>query len=205
LETTGSKDPKIRQEGEKEMKTKSKIRSFIALNMIASILFTSVTVYADDCRRDQSQLMQTGQVMLGGETVLGQTFVPSIQGQHVCRIKIAIRKNFVAAGDLKLTVMDSRFAELDSASIDDLAIPLGNSTQVFEFGCDGQALAGHAFYGLKLAAAGAVGGYAWKGAANNPYARPANRGQGWRNPNGGAGTWTSLGGWDYAFQIYLCD
>ena len=187
------------------MKTKSKITSFIALQMIASILFTSSTVYAADCRLDQSQLIQNGQVMLGGQTVLGQTFVPSVQGQQVCRIKIAIRKNFGAAGDLKLTVMDSRFRELDSASINGLAIPLGNSTQVFEFGCDGQALAGHAFYGLKLDAAGPLGGYAWKGAANDPYARPANRGQGWRNANGGAGPWTDLGGWDYAFQIYLCD
>jgi hypothetical protein len=175
----------------------------MTLKMIASILFTSLTVYAGDCRLDQSQLMQTGQVMLGGQVVLGQTFVPGVQGQRVCRIKIAIRKNFAAAGDLKLTVMDSRFGELDSATIG--AIPLGDSTQLFEFGCDGQVLAGHAFYGLKLEAAGPVGGYSWKGSANDPYARPANRGQGWRNPNGGAGTWTSLGGFDYAFQIYLCD
>lgn len=101
--------------------------------------------------------------------------------------------------------MDSRFVELDSATIAGGAIALGNSTQLFEFGCNGQALAGHAFYGLKLEAAGEVGGYSWKGAANDPYARPANRGQGWRNPNGGAGTWTDMGGWDYSFRIYLCE
>ena len=186
------------------MKTKITIRSLAALTMIVSITFTSLSVYAD-CRLKQSQLIQTGQVMLGGQVVLGQTFVPSVQGQQVCRIKIAIRKNFAAAGDLKLTVMDSRFEALDSATINGGAIPLGDSTQLFEFGCDGQELAGHAFYGLKLEAAGAVGGYAWKGSANDPYARPANRGQGWRNPNDGAGAWTSLGGWDYAFQIYLCE
>lgn len=69
------------------MKTKSKIRSLVALNMIASILFTNVAVYADDCRLDQSQLMQTGQVMLGGGG--GR----SCLDKHLCR---AFRDNAFA-------------------------------------------------------------------------------------------------------------
>jgi hypothetical protein len=129
-----------------------------------------------------------------------------VNNRRVCKVKVSIRKNMAAAGDLKLTILNSQFGELDSATIDGGDIPLGNSVQLFEFGCDGIALGGHQFYGLRLASpTSPVGGYAWRGAANNPYVQPANRGTGWRNANGGAGTWTDLGGWDYAFQIYLCD
>ncbi len=189
------------------MKKNNKIIGFLSVLTIAAIAVFSLnalTVQAEECRLDQSQLQQNGGVMFGGNHVLGQTFVPSVQNRRVCKVKVSIRKNVAAAGDLKLTVLDSRFGELDSATIG--AIPLGNSVQLFDFGCNGNALDGHQFYGLKLESpASAVGAYTWKGAAGNPYVQPANRGNGWRNLNGGAGTWTDLGGWDYAFQIYLCD
>ena len=189
------------------MKKNSKIIGFLSVLTIAAIaVFSSIgtTVQADNCRLDQSQLLQTGGIAFGNNQVLGQTFVPSVQNRRVCKVKISIRKNVAAAGDLKLTVLDSRFGELDSATIG--AIPLGNSVQVFDFGCNGTPLDGHQFYGLKLESpASPVGAYTWKGAANNPYVQPANQGKGWRNANSGAGNWTDLGGWDYAFQIYLCD
>ena len=188
------------------MKKKSKIIGFLSVLIIAAIAVFSLngwTVQADNCRLDQSQLQQNGGIAFGNNIVLGQTFVPSVQNRRVCKVKVSIRKN-MAAGDLKLTVLDSRFGELDSATIG--AIPLGNSVQVFDFGCNGTPLDGHQFYGLKLESpASAVGAYTWKGAPNNPYVKPANQGKGWRNVNSGVGIWTDLGGLDYAFQIYLCD
>jgi hypothetical protein len=191
------------------MKKNNKIIGFKSVLTIAAIaVFLSIgfAVQADNCRLDQSQLAQTGAIAFGNNIVLGQTFVPSVQNRQVCKVKVSIRKNMEEAGDLKLTVLNSQFGELDSATIDGDDIPLGNSVQLFDFGCNGDALDGHQFYGLKLESpTSVVGAYTWKGAAGNPYVQPANRGNGWRNTNGGAGTWTNLGGFDYAFQIYLCD
>jgi hypothetical protein len=191
------------------MKKKSKIIGFAPVLTIAAIavfLSIGITVSADNCRLDQSQLAQNGAVAFGNNIVLGQTFVPSVQNRQVCKVKVSIRKHIAAAGDLKLTVLNSQFGELDSATIDGGDIPFGNSVQEFNFGCDGIALGGHQFYGLKLdSPTSAVGSYSWRGAAGNPYVQPLNRGKGWRNTNGGGGNWEDLGGFDYAFQIYLCD
>lgn len=191
------------------MKKSTKITGFLSVLIIAAIavfLPVSLTVQAANCRLDQSQLQQTGEILFGNNRVLGQTFVPSVQNRPVCKVKIMIRKNAAAGRDLKLTILDSRFGELDSATIAGGAIPLGNSVQVFDFGCDGRPLIGHQFYGLKLdSPASVIGAYSWKGSANNPYVQPANRGRGWRNINGGAGSWENMGDWDYFFQIYLCD
>lgn len=191
------------------MKKKSKFIGFasvLAILAIAVFLSIGVTVQANNCRLDQSQLGQTGAIAFGNNIVLGQTFVPSIQNRRVCKVKVSIRKNIAAAGDLKLTILNSQFGELDSATIDDADIPLGNSVQVFDFGCNGGILGGHPFYDLRLdSPTSPAGSYSWRGAANNPYIKPANQGKGWRNVNGGGGTYQDLGGWDYAFQIYLCD
>lgn len=191
------------------MKQNYKFIRFDAVLVIAAtfaFMTAGITVQANNCQLNQSQLLQTGAIPFGNNIVLGQTFVPSIQNQRICKIKVTIRKNIAITGDLKLTVLNSQFGELDSATIAGGLIPLGNSVQVFDFGCNGRFLAGHQFYGLRLESPQSqAGAYSWKGAANNPYPKPLNQGKGWRNANGGVGRYEDLGGWDYAFQIYLCD
>ena len=111
-----------------------------------------------------------------------------------------ITRNMVAAGNLTLHLLRSNFAELD-APVTIPAPPMGTSVQVFNFGCNGAALAGNPFYGLKLESPDSpFGAYSWRGVGGNPYARPGPGGRGWRNVNAGAGNWTNLGAWDYAFQ-----
>jgi hypothetical protein len=119
---------------------------------------------------------------------------------------VLISKNFAGAENLTLRLMSSNLTPLDAAvTIPGGPIPMGNSVQLFDFGCNGAPLAGMPFYGLRLESPNSPpGAYSWQGAANNPYVKPGNGGRGWRNLNGGAGNWTSLGGWDYAFDIYMC-
>lgn len=191
------------------MKKNRKIIGFGAAFIIAAIaivLSIGSKVQADNCRLNQSQLQQTGEIAFGNNIVLGQTFVPGVPDRRVCKVKVYIRKNMANAGNLRLTVVNAAFDVLDTATIAGGAVPLGSSVQVFDFGCDGRLLGGHPFYGLKLESPGSpVGAYTWKGAANNPYVRPGNGGKAWRNAGGGAGVWQDLSPWDFAFQIYLCD
>lgn len=194
------------------MRTKhSKRNVATALFIIASLaLLLGAPVASDannDCRPDQTQLQNQGAVPFGGRVVLAQTFIPGVPGHQVCRVKVLINKNLLAAGNLTLHLLRSNFMELDAAvTIPAAAIPMGSSVQVFDFGCNGAVLAGMPFYGLKLESSGSpVGAYSWKGIGGDVYVKPGAGGRGWRNVKAGAGSWTNLGGWDYAFEIYLCD
>jgi hypothetical protein len=188
----------------------SSIVGATALTIIASLVLLVVAPesHADNaCRPDQKQLQSPGLVLLGGQVVLAQSFIPSAPGHRVCRVKVFITRNAAAAGDLTLHVLRSNFTDLDAAvTIPAGAIPMGNSIQLFDFGCNGAVLAGMPFYSLKLESPGSQpGAYAWRGMGGNPYDKPGNAGRGWRNLKGGNGPWTNLGGWDYAFEIYMCD
>ena len=191
-------------------KKHSKLNGATAFTIIASILFLLVaplTSQAADCHPDQIQLQTQGAIGLGGRTVVSQTFIPSAPGQRVCRVKVFITKNAIGAGPLTLHLLGFNFAELDGAvTIPGFLIPMGNSIQVFEFGCNGVALAGMPFYGLKLESPGsAFGAYSWRGIGGNVYAKPGNGGMAWRNVKAGVGPWTNLGAFDYAFEIYMCN
>jgi hypothetical protein len=188
----------------------SKLGIATMLTIIASlVLFPTVpTSHADnDCRPNQVQLLNQGAMPLGAKIVLAQTFIPNAPGHQVCQVKVTINKNMLGAGNLTLHLLRSNFAELDApVTIPGPAIPMGTSVQAFNFGCNGAALAGNPFYGLKLESPGsAFGAYSWKGVGGNPYVKPGPGGRGWRNVNAGAGHWTSLGAWDYAFEVYTCD
>jgi len=190
------------------MKSKhSKLYIVTALALAASVfMLLSTPVSAANCQPDQQQLQTQAGIQLGGQVILGQTFVPSVPGQRVCRVKVFITKNFPNAGNLTLRLVRSNFGPLDAAvTIPGGAIPLGNSIQVFEFGCNGAALVGSPFYALKLESpTSAFGAYSWRGIAGDHYAKPGNGGRAWRNANAGAGSWTNLGGFDYGFEIYMC-
>lgn len=162
---------------------------------------------AAECHLDQRQTRSPGVVQFGGRVMLGQTFIPAVAGQRVCRIKVTITKNMPAGAAVTLRLVGANFAPLDQAvTIPGGAIPMGTSVQLFDFGCNGAPLAGLPFYGLQLESpTSPFGAYSWKGAAGNPYVKPGNGGSGWRNANAGEGQWNNLGGWDYAFEIYMCD
>ena len=190
----------------------SKLNVATAFTILASIvllLVASVTSQANnDCRPDQTQLQNQAAIPFGGQTVLGQMFIPSVPGHQVCMVKVHISKNLVGAKNLTLRVVRSNFTELDVATIAGADIPMGNSVQVFNFGCNGAALVGMPFYGLKLESKHSpMGAYSWKGIGGNVYNRPGEGDKGWRNLNDGVGNWTSLaaGAWDFAFEVYLCD
>jgi len=189
----------------------TKLSAATAFTIIASfvlLLALPATTSADnECRLDQRQLQHPGAIPFGGKTVLGQTFIPSAPGHHVCQVKVMIRKNFAGADNLTLQLVRSNFGQLDAAvTIPAIDIPMGNSMQAFDFGCNGAVLAGMPFYGLKLSSPGSpVGAYSWQGSAGNLYNRPGADVKGWRNVNNGKGNWESLGGWDYAFEIYMCN
>lgn len=191
--------------------TNSKLSIAAAFSIIASfvlLLALPATTLADnECRVDQTQLQHPGAILFGGRTFLGQTFVPSAPGHHVCQVKVMIRKNVAAAGNLTLHILRSNFIELDAAvTIPGGAIPMGNSVQVFDLGCNGAVLAGMPFYGLKLESpTSPAGAYSWQGSGGNLYVRPGADVKGWRNFDGGNGHWNGLGAWDYAFEIYMCN
>ncbi len=182
-----------------------------ALTIIASffmLLALPASTLADNkCRLDQRQMQRPGAIVFGGNTVLGQTFIPSAPGKRVCQVKVFVRKNFLGANDLTLHLLRSNFTELDAAvTIPAADIPMGNSVQAFDFGCNGAVLAGMPFYGLKLESPGSpVGAYSWLGTGGNVYVRPGADVRGWRNISAGQGNWESLGAWDYAFEIYTCN
>jgi hypothetical protein len=160
---------------------------------------------APACVSDQRQLVQHGAVAFGGATILGQTFVPSpaFVGKRICRVKVWIRKNLAAGGALQLHIVRPNFAPLDAPAIV-AGVPMGNSIQVFDFGCNGVPLAGSPYYGLKLTApTSPAGAYAWGGTGGNPYVKPGAGGQGWRQ----AGNWAPLigGTWDFYFEVYMCN
>jgi hypothetical protein len=118
---------------------------------------------------------------------------------------VFISKNAAGAGNLTLHLLRSNFTELGAVTIPGAPIPMGNSVQVFDFGCNGAALAGMPFYGLKLESPGsAFGAYSWRGIGGDVYAKPGNGGRAWRNMTAGMGHWTNLGAFDYAFEIYMC-
>lgn len=189
----------------------TKLSIATAFTIIASfvlLLALPAATLADNvCRLDQRQMQHPAAFLLGGGTVLGQTFIPSAPGHRVCQVKVMIQKNAGAAGDLTLHILRSNFTELDpSVTIPGGDIPMGNSVQAFDFGCNGAVLAGMPFYGLKLESPNSpMGAYSWQGSAGNLYNRPGADVRGWRNLNSGKGKWESLGGWDYAFQIYMCN
>jgi hypothetical protein len=188
--------------------SKSSVATALVLTIsLALLISTPAASQGNNCRPDQTQLQTEGAIPFGGKVVLAQTFIPSEAGHSVCRVKVFINKNLVAAEDLTLHLLRSNFTELDAAvTIPAAAIPMGSSIQVFDFGCNGAVLAGMAFYGLKLESRNSpVGAYTWRGIGGDVYVKPGIGGKGWRNVNGGAGTWTNLGAWDYAFEIYLCD
>lgn len=126
----------------------TKLSIATAFTIIASfvlLLALPATTLADnECRLDQRQLQHPAAILFGGRTVLGQTFIPSAPGHHVCQVKVMIRKNVAAVGDLTLHILRSNFTELD-ASVTIPAPPMGNSVQVFDFGCNGVVLAGMPF------------------------------------------------------------
>ena len=194
------------------MSTKhSKLNGATAFTIIASIVFLLVaplTSHANnECRPDQTQLQNQAAIPFGAQTVLGQMFVPNVQGRQVCMVKVHISKNLAGAKNLTLRVVRPNFTELDVATIAGADIPMGNSVQVFDFGCNGAALVGMPFYGLKLESKSSpMGAYSWKGIGGNVYNRPGEGDKGWRNVNDGVGNWTSLaaGAWDFAFEVYLC-
>lgn len=177
----------------------------LAIATFVALTISPFTVQAGNgCNSDQQQLQNNGAILFGGSTVLGQTFVPSVAGMRICKVKLMIRKNVAAGDDLRLHILRSDFTPLDApVTIPGVDIPMGDSVQLFDFGCNGAPLIGSPFYGLKLESPGSpLGAYSWRGNAGNPYIG----GIGWRNVNNGAaGKWNNLGGWDYAFQIYLCD
>lgn len=193
-------------------KESSKLNGVTAFMIIASIVFLLVAPLTsqanNDCRPDQTQLQNQAAIPFGGQTVLGQMFVPNVQGHQVCSVKVLISKNFAGAKNLTLHVVRPNFTELDVATIAGADIPMGNSVQVFNFGCNGAALVGMPFYGLKLESGSSpMGAYSWKGIGGNVYNRPGEGDKGWRNLNDGVGSWTSLsaGAWDFVFEVYLCN
>jgi hypothetical protein len=203
---------KLTKARKRKMRTKHSRRNVATvLTIIASLALLSLTsghsLANNICRPDQTQLQNQGAIQLGGRVVLAQTFIPSAAGHRVCRVKLIITKNFPGAGNLTLHLLRSNFTELDVAvTIPGAAIPMGTSVQVFDFGCNGAALAGMPFYGLKLESAGSpFGAYSWKGVGGDVYVKPGAGGRGWRKTSAGVGSWTNLGAWDYAFEIYLCD
>ena len=186
----------------------SKLGIATMLTITASLLLltTVPASYAqNNCRSDQVQLVNQAAILFGAKTVLAQTFIPNAPGHQVCQVKVIITRNMVAADNLTLHLLRSNFAELD-VPVTIPAPPMGTSVQVFNFGCNGAALAGNPFYCLKLESPRSpFGAYSWRGIGGNPYARPGPGGRGWRNVNSGHGNWTNLGAWDYAFEVYTCD
>lgn len=189
----------------------SKLNIATAFTILASLVlllaFPDPTSADNQCHSDQKQTLHQGAILFGAKTALGQTFIPGVPGQRVCRVKVMISKNIPGADNLTLRLMRSNFAPLDAAvTIPGGPIPMGTSLQLFDFGCNGAPLGGMPFYGLRLESPNSPpGAYSWQGVAGNPYVKPGDGGRGWRNPNSAPSNWNSLGGWDFAFEIYMCD
>jgi hypothetical protein len=186
-----------------------RLKAVTAASMFATFAIFAVaplpTSAGQRCPPDVQQWLSQAAIPFGGPRVLGQTFIPNIEGRRVCRVKVRIVKNNPLAGPLTLHILRSNFAPLDSATILPGAIPLGASIQDFEFNCNGIPLDGSPFYGLKLESPlSPPGAYSWYGSAANPYFELGIGGQGWINEGAG---WQAIAGgtWDYVFGLYLCE
>ena len=192
------------------MKTKySKLGVVVAFAMAVSLLMLRMpsAATAADCHLDQRQQQNRGEILFGGKTYLAQSFVPGAPGHQICRVKVTIRRIGAAPGPLTLRVLTPAFGAMaDPVTIPPAAIPMGVSVQLFDFGCNDAPLNG-AFHVLQLESPNShIGDYAWRGAGANPYAQPGNSGRGWRNVNSGApANWSSLGQWDFAFEVHTCN
>jgi hypothetical protein len=185
----------------------SKLTVAIALATALSFAILPLSATAQRCPLDQGQVQNQGEILFGGKTYLAQTFVPSALGRRVCNIKVTIRKINTKAGPLTLRLLNPAFGPMaDPVTIAPAAIPMGVSVQLFDFGCNDAPLNGD-FHAIQLESPNSrPGDYAWRGAGGNPYAKPGNGGKGWRNLNAGVGgSWSSLGMWDYTFEVHMCD
>lgn len=183
----------------------SKLSISVAFVIAVSLVMIPVHATPVDCHSDQRQLQNNAGIGFGGKTVLAQTFVPSVPGLRVCKVKVYIRKNVAGAGPVTLKLLNAGFGQVANPVII-AGIPMGVSVQVFDFGCNGAPL-GAGRYAIQLESPdSAPGDYSWRGAGGNPYVQPANSGRGWRNfTAGNQANWNNLGQWDFAFDIYVCD
>ena len=197
-----------KERGSKSMKaTYSKLTIAVVFVIAASFVLMPVHANPVDCHSDQRQLQNNAGLGFGGRTVLAQTFVPSAPGLRVCKVKVTIRKNVAGAGPLTLRLLNAAFGPVaNPVTIPAAAIPMGVSVQLFELDCHGAPLGGGRYVIQLESPDSAAGAYSWRGAGGNPYVQPANGGRGWRNLNAGnPANWNSLGLWDFAFDIYVCD
>jgi hypothetical protein len=181
----------------------------VSAAFVIAVSFVLIPVHASpvDCHSDQRQLQNNAGIGFGGKTVLAQTFVPSVPGLHVCKVKVNIRKNVAGAGPVTLRLLNAAFGPVaDPVTIPGIGIPMGGSVQVFDLGCDDAPL-GAGRYAIQLESPdSALGDYSWRGAGGNPYVQPANAGRGWRNfTAGNPANWNNLGPWDFAFDVYVCN
>lgn len=160
--------------------------------------------YAPDaCVVDQRMIGFNGRQVLGGNTVLSQTFRPTVN-KRVCKVNVRINKLVnrpTPAGDLILSVRTMGGVILDNAVRPANLIPMGVSVQSFDLGCNGGVLVAGNLYRIVLRErAGAVGDYAWYGHNGNLYAN----GVGQRKV--GAGAWVNAFGpnWDFFFRELRC-
>ncbi len=155
------------------------------------------------CVVDQSMVNFNGRQVFGGSTVLSQTFRPTAN-KAVCKVNVRIRKVVnrpSPAGDLVLSVRTMGGVVLDSAVRPANLIPMGDSVQSFDLGCNGGVLVAGNLYRIVLRErAGAMGDYAWYGHNGNLYAA----GVGQRKI--GAGAWMNAFGpnWDFYFRELRC-
>jgi hypothetical protein len=155
------------------------------------------------CVVDQAMVNFNGRRVFGGNTVLAQTFRPTVN-KRVCKVNVRIHKLInrpTPAGDLILSVRTMGGVILDNAVRPANLIPMGVSVQSFDLGCNGGVLAAGNLYRIVLRErAGAVGDYAWYGHNGNLYAN----GIGQRKI--GAGPWVNAfgQGWDFYFRELRC-
>src|SRR5512143_3652046 len=106
----------------------AKLKIATAFAIAASFLILPAHATAAECHSDQRQLLNQAAVVFGGKTVLGQTFVPSVPGHRVCKVKVTIRKNVAGAGALTLRLLTPAFGAMaDPVTIAAAGIPMGAS------------------------------------------------------------------------------
>ena len=104
------------------------------------------------CVVDQSMVNFNGRQVFGGNTVLSQTFRPTAN-KAVCKVNVRIRKVVnrpSPAGDLVLSVRTMGGVVLDSAVRPANLIPMGDSVQSFDLGCNGGVLVAGNLYRIVL-------------------------------------------------------
>lgn len=155
------------------------------------------------CVVDQSMVNFNGRQVFGGNTVLSQTFRPTAN-KAVCKVNVRIRKVVnrpSPAGDLVLSVRTMGGVVLDSAVRPANLIPMGDSVQSFDLGCNGGVLVAGNLYRIVLRErAGAMGDYAWYGHNGNLYANGIGQRQ------VGVAAWANVFGlgWDFYFRELRC-